>query len=78
MPALQVLTELDTAAQFGTEQVTEACRILRLNEKAVSSDAQCQKQIRRARDAPLFLGREQWVLKWLLKRLRAEGTSGAT
>ncbi len=68
-PLQRALTELEKSQGPLREQIPEACRILRLDINAVASDGGCQEEIQHTKQLSACLGRDEWVLRWLLKIL---------
>ena len=76
-PLQQALVELEESQRSFRAQITEACRILHLDPKVLSNDEGCQKSIAETTGLSDCVGREEWVLRWLLNRLQDRGVMGS-
>lgn len=75
-PLQRALTELENSQSPLPAQITEACRILGIDVNVVSSEEACQEEVRSTTQLSPCLGRDEWVLRWLLKTLRGDGEAG--
>lgn len=77
MRSQQALVRLEQSQEPIEEQLTEACHILRLDPGSLGSAGNVENVILSTQQTTTFLGREQWVLRWLLGRFQAKGSVGA-
>ena len=76
-PLQRALVELEESQRSFRTQITEACRILHLDLNVLSTNEGCQKSIAQITGLSDCVGREEWVLRWLLKRLQDRGGIGS-
>ncbi|KAI9792724.1 MAG: hypothetical protein M1816_001823 [Peltula sp. TS41687] len=77
-PSQQALVRLEQSQEPSEEQLIAACHILQLDPSSLESVERCEDEISRIQRTTIFLGREQWILRWLLGRFQAKGNAGAS
>lgn len=76
-PSQQAIVKLEQSQEPIEGQLASACHILRLDPSSLVTAESCQDEISRTQQTTSFLGREQWILRWLLGRFQAKGSVGA-
>jgi len=71
--AQEQLTELEKLSAPFEEQLEEAAKFIGVDADTISASSKNGVQIKEQGKDGVYYGREEWLLKWLLKRLQATG-----
>lgn len=69
--AQQALSELEKSSAQFEDQLVEAAKFIGSELDAVSTSASRQNERKDLKKVPTSHGKEEWLLKWLLKKLQA-------
>ncbi len=73
--AYQSLLDLERSKEPFSELIVQAADIIGFNIHAILTESPCGDFVQGAAGNTRFTGKEEWVLRWLLKNLETQGKS---